>query len=144
MSRKFPNTLGEAIVRIKQTDATVERLAKEGAAMQIERDEARATKQDAVDARRRAERDAEETLKQFADLKERLFNSEQETARLRGYLERVREDDNVADPLVEVDDQYGKRQVSKRHPSHPERHNGGSNYMEHFQGREKSKHWTSY
>src|ERR1700722_11370592 len=38
------------------------------------------------------------------DLKKKLYEAEIESARLRGFVERVREDDAVRDPLVEVED----------------------------------------
>lgn len=51
-----------------------------------------------------------------ADLKRRLLNAQLENARNEGYLQRVREDDNVNDPVVEIEDANGKRIVSKRFP----------------------------
>lgn len=93
---------------------------------------------------------AEEKAAQFAELKKRLHASEVECSRLSGYMQRVREDDNVADPLVEVEDGNGKRQVSKRFPSNSHMQNsmmGGcsTTYETDDYGRRvKREHWTSY
>lgn len=117
--------------------------------LQISFDEASKAKSDEYFARRTAEESAKSTREQFADLKKRLFDSEQECARLRGYVERVREDDAVADPLVEVDDGNGKRMVSKRYPSNACLPSAGCNAMSanfdnYGNRREKPKHWVTY
>lgn len=63
-----------------------------------------------------AEAALKESREHFADLKERLSNAEAETSRLRGYLDRVHEDDIVRDGMVEIEDDNGKRMVPKRPP----------------------------
>lgn len=99
---------------------------------------------------RAAQDEVKTTREQFADLKMRLHTEELENARLKGYMERVREDDNVADPLVEVEDAGGKRQVSKRWPSNGYQHNTGmagcnTDFATGDYGRRaKPQHWTSY
>jgi PHD/YefM family antitoxin component YafN of YafNO toxin-antitoxin module len=91
-----------------------------------------------------AERELNETRKQFADLKERLHNAELTNARNDGYLQRVREDDNVADPLVETEGPEGKRMVSKRHPGNMLIVNPQDEYF-HSMNRDNSrKHWVNY
>lgn len=95
---------------------------------------------------------AEEKASQFNDLKKRLHDSELECSRLKGYMERVREDDNVADPLVEVEDGNGKRHVSKRWPSNGMNNVYGSTDLssngEYVSGpyseRKKREHWITY
>lgn len=83
---------------------------------------------------------------QFADLKQRLHDNEVELSRLRGYLERVHEDDIVSDGFVEIEDEQGKRMVPKRSP--PRMIVPGNNFeMPSYDnyGREKKRtHWTSY
>lgn len=94
-----------------------------------------------------AEKELNETRKQFADLKERLHIAELENARNEGYLQRVREDDNVADPLVEIESPEGKRMVSKRYPSNPvyaTNTMGLEEYHYNHYNKEKPKHWVNY
>lgn len=100
-----------------------------------------------------AEADAKAARTQFDDLKKKLYDAEIEISNLRGFIARVREDDAVRDPLVEVDDQLGKRQVTKRFPSntpisytmqHHDKFVSGSMNGLYGQDREKPKHWTSY
>lgn len=93
---------------------------------------------------------AEEALKEsrshFGDLKKRLHDSEAELARLRGYLDRVHEDDVVRDGMVDITDESGTRQVPKRPPpmmrgySEPMAVTG----YDQFGRQKKSTHWTSY
>jgi hypothetical protein len=94
-----------------------------------------------------AERIRDQIAKDNSDLKERLHSSETKIARLEGYMDRVREDDAVNDPMVEIDGPEGKRLVSKRYPS--PRCEGGTSFNdlmlhESGHGREKRRHWTSY
>jgi len=49
-----------------------------------------------------AEKREKDTREQFADLKTRLHASEIENARLRGYIERVNENDDATEELVEI------------------------------------------
>lgn len=54
-------------------------------------------------------------LKQFGDLKERLHKAEIENSKLRGYIERVLEDDTANEDLVKVGEPDGaERLVPKR------------------------------
>jgi len=93
--------------------------------------------------RRTAEASLKESREHFADLKERLANAESETARLRGYLERVHEDDIVRDGMVEIDDQNGKRLVPKRPPPLRIEQNFTTEFAN-YGGTQKRTHWTSY
>lgn len=93
-----------------------------------------------------AEKEVETTREQFADLKQRLLNSENECARLNGYMARVHEDDIVRDGFVEIEDENGKRFVPKR-PGPQERviHHGGLDNYDYINGeRRKKTHWTGY
>jgi hypothetical protein len=113
------------------------------------RDAALKAKSDEFFARRNAEDAAKAARAEHDDLKKRLLNSELECARLRGYMERVREDDAVADPLVEIEDQNGKRMVSKRWPSNhctpvPTTCFDGGTYEDYTGRRPKPKHWVTY
>ena len=101
--------------------------------------------------RRNAQARAEETQKQFSDLKRRLHESEVELARLRGYLARVREDDIVREELVAVGDPAGaQRLVPKRKPAldEPPLFTGVPDRFEHHGGfgleRSQPKHWIEY
>lgn len=136
----FPKSLAEAIKEIRKLRETAEAANKRA-------DEANTARSHEKANRIRAEESEKQTRENFADLKERLLNAERETARLNGYLDRVREDDAVADPLVEIDGPEGKRLVSKRHPSPQILSPGNADYFrdQWNNGRpEKRKHWTSY
>lgn len=115
-----------------------------------ERDEAVRLRMEAAAARRTAEETVIKTREHFNDLKERLHNAEMETSRLNGYMQRVREDDNVADPLVPVTDGSGTRQVSKRWPSNGMANsyglqNAGCDYQHQAYGETKKReHWITY
>jgi chromosome segregation ATPase len=100
-------------------------MAKRKTVVELETEIARVTKskddyyqsyRTAQDRATAAEEGLKESRTHFADLKERLANAEAETARLRGYLARVHEDDIVRDGLVEVEDGDGKRSVPRRPP----------------------------
>lgn len=132
-----PKTLKAALARITEFEA---KSAEVSRCWSAERSELQA-----------ARNEIKTTREQFADLKKKLYDAEIELANLRGFISRVREDDAVRDPLVEVENEQGKRQVSKRFPSNspityimqnhdyvPDRQLfGGIN-------RETPKHWTSY
>lgn len=95
--------------------------------------------------RQNAEKEVTDIRKQFADLKERLHRAELQNAENEGYLRRVREDDNVTDPLVEIEGPEGKRFVNKRHPSitanySPSLHDSYNEWI----GKENKKHWVNY
>lgn len=122
-----------------------------GQELLTERDQARDARRAEQNARMAAEADAKAARTEHDDLKKRLLDAELECARLRGYMERVREDDAVADPLVEVEDQNGKRMVSKRHPGPHPVYTGvdmgsgfAATYDEYGRKREKPKHWVTY
>jgi hypothetical protein len=95
---------------------------------------------------------SDESLKEsrshFADLKERLLNAETETARLRGYLARVHEDDIVRDGLVEIEDGQGKRSIPRRPPPlEAVRYSSpaiSTDQFDNYGSRKKRTHWTSY
>ena len=99
------------------------------------------------DERDAALKEVKEVREQFADIKRRLLEAETETARLRGYLARVHEDDIVRDGLVEIEDAQGKRLVPKRPPpmnagavEHYEQFNSSVGYG----SNKKQTHWTNY
>lgn len=78
------------------------------------------------------------------DLKQRLLNAQLENAKNIGYLQRVREDDNVNDPVVEIEDANGKRIISKRFPMRQSpQYFPYSDEKEKFETRDK-KHWVNY
>jgi hypothetical protein len=91
-----------------------------------------------------AENEIKETRKQFADLKERLHKAELQNAENEGYLRRVREDDAVADPLIEIEGPEGKRMVSKRYPSYGHSTMTPYNSFDKLYNNEKRKHWVNY
>lgn len=99
------------------------------------------------EAKNEAEAALKESREHFVDLKERLANAEAEIARLRGYLDRVHEDDIVRDGMVEIEDANGKRQVPKRPPPMQAmrqpitRHDL---YDDLSGNRKKRTHWTNY
>lgn len=65
--------------------------------------------------RDQAERAYKESCEQIDDLKERLAYAESENQRMRGYIERVQEDDTVREELVKTGDPQGEeRLVPKR------------------------------
>ena len=84
--------LRKALDEIDQHKATGEELVKKC-------DQLREAHRVEASARTNAQADAKAARAEHDDLKKRLLNSELECARLRGYMERVREDDLVADPL---------------------------------------------
>jgi chromosome segregation ATPase len=99
-------------------------------------------------AKASAEKSLADSREHFADLKERLASTEAETARLRGYLERVHEDDVVREGMVEIEDEQGKRMVPKR-PSpmisqQSVSYAGGGSSFDNFGRPNKKTHWTSY
>lgn len=91
-----------------------------------------------------------QTREHFEDLKQRLLAAETETARLRGYLSRVHEDDIVRDGMIEIEDERGKRTVPKRQPPMMavERDHNFDNSMNRnsrlYGEARKATHWTSY
>jgi hypothetical protein len=139
-----PKTLKAAIELLKVERASLSLTLERKEKMQDERDTAQRLQ-------RNAEASEKQAREQFADLKKKLYDAEIELARLRGFVERVREDDAVADPLVEVEDAQGRRQVTKRFPSNrplnADMYTGMAEavqYGRYGERQEKPKHWTSY
>lgn len=105
-----------------------------------------------------AEASLKESRSHFADLKERLSNSEMENQRLRGYIARVQEDDTVREELVTVGEPDGEqRMVPKRKPTVFERPSDFSEPRNHNQelsdfgfgrnpnrDRKPPRHWITY
>ena len=116
-----------------------ETLASYRTALESSREETRR----AENLYRTARQSEEEARKQFADLKERLLNAETETARLKGYLERVHEDDIVRDGFVEIEDEKGKRKVPMR-PSHRQSFRPEVNIAYGMDDCQRRTHWTNY
>ncbi len=140
MKPTFPKSLAEAIKEIRKLRTDLEAAEKRS-------DQAVATVREERGDRLRAQESEKKTRENFEDLKRRLHNSEMEVARQNGYLERVAEDDRVADPLVEIDGQHGKTFVTKRHPAPRINTTGMDDFELHggmYGGGEKRKHWTSY
>lgn len=92
---------------------------------------------------------------QFADLKERLATAEAETQRMRGYIQRVQEDDTVREELVTIGETGGEQQlVPKRKPTSfnvPSPHSNTGDLDDAYTGggygreqRRKSMHWVRY
>lgn len=91
----------------------------------------------------------------FADLKQRLVAAELENQRLRGYIQRVQEDDVVREELVMVGDPAGDQQlVPKRkstvfaEPQHmADAADSGNAWPRSFgeaRERKKPRHWVTY
>ena len=64
-----------------------------------------------------AKEEAVETRKEFNDLKTRIFDSEIENSRLRGYIQRVQEDDVVREPLIATGDPEGEQVLTPKRQS---------------------------
>lgn len=102
----------------------------------------------------RAERERDETRAQFTDLKERLHNAEIDNAVMRGYLDRVGEDDHASDGFFEVADGNGEVTARPKRKGYGYRvvsvggHSQGSvGYSSESGERSTNKrrvHWTSY
>jgi Spy/CpxP family protein refolding chaperone len=109
---------------------------------------------DEVEKRQRAEAREKETRVQFDDLKQRLVTAEFENQRMRGYLQRVQEDDVVREELVKVGDPEGEcHLVPKRKPTGfappvhfplPAHNMVSDGSMYHDRSRQKPKHWIAY
>lgn len=94
------------------------------------------------------------TVAKFDDLKTRLAHAEGEVHRMRGYIQRVQEDDVAREDLVKVGDPEGSHQlVPKRKPTFfGEREYGGINAMtatdafadRYTRDRVPPKHWVTY
>lgn len=95
------------------------------------------------DADRRAR---EEALSQFDELKARLFAAETENHRLRGYIDRVREDDSVRDGFA-VETEVTDRKMPLRVPAadiHTPRRSTNGAVRNDCQGERVETHWTSF
>lgn len=115
---------------------------------------------EAFDVQRRELQDARNheklTRAQFADLKERLVNSELQDQFMRGYLTRVQEDDVVREELIQTGDMDGAIQLMpKRKPTHfpsPNNYAGepghdrfhGGGYMDATERKAPPRHWVTY
>jgi len=107
---------------------------------------------DENEKRQRAEAREKETRAQFDDLKQRLATAEFENQRMRGYLERVQEDDVVREELIQVGNPDGGHQlVPKRKPtvfhepyqlSQLAMTETAATY--HDRQRQNPKHWVTY
>lgn len=112
-----------------------------------QRDEAR-IRADQAEAR------VKEVTTQFGDLKQRLLAAEQSNQFMRGYLQRVAEDDVVREELVQTGDPSGEtRLVPKRRPTNfpspndfttPQSDCDSFGYMSRDDERHKPKHWITY
>lgn len=80
----------------------------------------------------------------FADLKERLADSESNLARLSGYIDRVREDDNARDGF-DVVDQHRELVVPRRKPAAAMQASSleGVTVTDRANG-QRRRHWTDY
>ena len=112
------------------------------------RDDAAQQRDEAIETARSDRNYREETLKQFADLKERLHASEMEQARLSGYFQRVNEDD-IARDGHEVISAGDETFVKPRRPAPmvPHRdYEGGGMVMSEMGSRERVRrvHWVNY
>lgn len=119
------------------------------------RDEVRKISVDKFTAVEAANKETKLARGQFDDLKRRLFESETENAKLRGYIARVREDDTVREELISVGDPDAPHLVPKRknqldlvHIADGETEFNMSNedrYGYSHDGRERlRKHWVTY
>lgn len=92
------------------------------------------------------------TRAQFDDLKQRLALAESLNQRMRGYIDRVQEDDVVREDLIKVGDPDGPEQlVPKRKPTHfsepsPFGEAGCTQATDGYMRRERKppKHWVTY
>lgn len=92
---------------------------------------------------------AEEKINQFNDLKTRLAQSEMENARLRGYIQRVQEDDVVREELVTTGDPEGQRQLVPKRKStvftQPDQFmHSRDEGLYSYRDRPQPKHWVTY
>jgi chromosome segregation ATPase len=91
-----------------------------------------------------AETALKESRTHFADLKERLADSEANLARLSGYIDRVREDDNARDGF-DVVDQTREIIVPRRKPASAMMASSldGNPVADRASG-QRRRHWTDY
>lgn len=143
--KKAPTIVEQAREEIRKTGARAQRIGE--LEQQLADQRARANNSFVLADERHKQ--VEEMRKQFADLKERLHNSEMENQRLRGYVERVQEDDVVREELVQTGDPNGEqRLVSKRKLTtfrcDPTPVGWIGSHDEYGRERPKSKHWVNY
>jgi len=142
-------SMADAIKQLKAWKAESEKLVREKLDLETSCDQLKDNFLKEQDAKNALRRQFDEVKSNFADLKKKLHDSELEVSRLNGFMQRVREEDAVNDPLVEIEDQNGKRQVSKRFPSNSMQYFGNAlgndEYVRDEYGRQTKKpHWTSY
>lgn len=128
-------------------------LEAELAATRAERDEAQQLHYVTLVRARAAEADAEKARAEHADLKQRLLAAEKQIERLRGYLDRVHEDDVVREELIPVGDPEGERRLVPKRQSElfgqprvyknfarhaPDHHPRGGEQLQ------RPKHWINY
>lgn len=129
--------------------------------LEAERDHAKIAAQHNKDGWDKASRTAAEAVaerdnlrRQIADLKERLTNAETENQRMRGYIQRVQEDDVVREELITTGDPQGEQvMIPKRRPTtfnepHPMSGMGAIDDRFHNgyrdEPRRKPLHWIRY
>lgn len=115
--------------------------------------EARDARRERHEIKEQADKDCAEARKEHSDLKERLYNSEMENQRLRGYISRVQEDDTVREDLIATGDPDGETQmVPKRKSTIFHRPSDVTDFGERAQsgiygyrdGPPRPRHWISY
>lgn len=92
-----------------------------------------------------------EKNRQITDLKERLVNAESENQRMRGYIQRVQEDDVVREETVTIGDPNGEQQMvpKRKHQMFATPNSYSDAGMEQsgydrYRDQRKSKHWVTY
>lgn len=102
------------IAEVKRMTARVENLAERLAESGGLQEALGKSVNELADKARDAERRLEGSRTDFADLKARLLSAELANERLRGYLDRVREDDVVREVLVETGDPEGEKLLTPK------------------------------
>lgn len=134
---------------------TIKSLTAELDALKKNYDVSRTQLSDAKSELSGARERAAQLVKQFDDLKRRVSDAEMENQRLRGYVQRVQEDDVVREELITTGDPEGEqRMVPKRSPTRFEQPSQCSpvgelddrfyRSLNNDEPRRKSKHWISY
>lgn len=136
MTAKPPTTadlLKEAELRVGVLEERSNRLQRQADEMLYERDQARA--------------DRKLTIAQFAELKVMLQRAETEVARMTGYVERVREQDDASEHpvIVERTEQVPiPRRAPRIRPSMGSLGDVTGTDFDEFGRVKVPKHWTSY
>lgn len=109
------------MAKVAELEAAQARIAEFERAQGMREEEVRVLRDRVAKANDRAavaEAGQKETLLEFDDLKAKLAASEAENARMRGYIQRVQEDDVVREPLIDTGDPDGEMtKVPKRTPT---------------------------